>query len=67
MDYVLTSMDDLFWFEYLFFHCVLKNNNFYLILLGKNMSGCGFNNSKFCFKEYVTLYEDKFTHSHNLT
>ena len=44
----------LIW-KYLFFHRPLKNNNFYLILLGKNMSGCGFNNSEFCFKEHCDI------------
>lgn len=41
--------------KYLFFHRQLKNNNFYLILLGKNMWGCGFNNSEFCFKEHCDI------------
>ena len=40
---------------FLVFHRQLKNNNFYLILLGKNMSGCGFNNSEFCFKEHCDI------------
>ena len=44
----------LIW-KYLFFLCQLKNNNFYLILLGKNTSGCGFNNSKFCLKEHCDI------------
>ena len=44
----------LIW-KYLFFHRQLKNNNFYLILLGQNMSGCGFNNSEFCFKEHCDI------------